>query len=222
MKTNREMIQSLRALCDKGKRDQVMRADELVLFGSRASKTHSRRSDFDILCVGTGDRIKTGLLDVVWISRSKLLSDRWLGSELAGHVSQYGQWLKGEGSWRERRYASTRAIERKRSRVRGRIDALSTHRSRLYPVVIRRYSTTIRRDMQRLWYLLGGLAVPSTPELDSGWAASHEDVLRTVESSGAVRLQPWLIELLGEPRVEDHSKRQRDHAHSLRSSPALR
>lgn len=192
-----EMLESLHALCPNGELDQILCADELVLFGSRASRTNSRRSDFDILCIGSGDRIKTNLLDIVWISRSQLLTDRWLGSELAGHISQYGQWLRGEGRWRERRRASTRAIERKRNRVRGRIGVLGIHQSRLYPAVIRRYSAKIRRDMQRLWYLLEGLAVPSTPELDSTWAASREEVLRAVESSGAVRLQPWLINVLG-------------------------
>src|SRR5687767_2900159 len=83
----------------------IRHSDELVLFGSRAAKLHGRFSDWDVLCVSPAlpailgrslaSRGRTPLrrgfvLDVVYVPSMRLLTDQWLGCELASHVSGYG------------------------------------------------------------------------------------------------------------------------------------
>jgi len=109
MKMNKGVLRDLNlALLGAGLKldDLETRSSEVVLFGSRSTHTENEGSDWDILCVGNGERFKDSMIDIVWIRPDKLFSPEWLGSELAGHVSKYGQWLKGEGKWRTRVFVS--------------------------------------------------------------------------------------------------------------------
>src|SRR5205085_10674958 len=95
-----------------------------VLFVYRATSAYGKNSDIDILCIGNDGRLRTQRLDVFCIPRSFTTSREWLGSELAHHVANYCQWMKGEPNWIFRSFISKAAINRKISLVRSHAEAL--------------------------------------------------------------------------------------------------
>ncbi len=144
--------------------------EQLVIFGSRAAGVPNEDSDFDLLCVGPGASRLSRTLDLVFIAPEDLLGERWLGSELAGHVARYGIWLKGEPDWVHRHHGSHQAVERKRQKLLHRLQAVEQHFHLLDPLYLQKYLTLTRRDLQRFEHLTNGEPVPPTPILDRAWA----------------------------------------------------
>jgi len=126
-------------------------------------------SDLDVLCVGKGPRLKSRSLDLSWVSRKDIREDVWLGSELAGHIGKFGIWLRGNGDWRGRIFASAGAIERKRMRIISLSRTVTSLWDRLHPVFHSQYNVTIRRELQRLSLLQAQLRIPPTRVLDDEW-----------------------------------------------------
>lgn len=147
----------------------VSASDEIVVFGSRATGAHRRLSDLDILCIGDGRRIKNRTLDLLWLPCSALESEKWLGSELAGHVAEYGIWLKGRGEWQKRVHSSEVAIHRKQTKIARLVKSVDKYWNCLHVGYQVRYQTTLRREIQRLMLLWMRTPVPPTPSLDSEW-----------------------------------------------------
>ena len=149
----------------------VEQASEVVVFGSRASGMETRGSDLDVLCIGSGKRLKSDRLDVIWKGVEEVESERWLSSELAGHIGAFGLWLRGSGQWKGVLRPGSRAIDHKGKSILSLADGLHAHWNRLDPDYHRKYLTVIRHDVQRLQYLTAGLPVPPTPALDKRWTA---------------------------------------------------
>lgn len=149
------------------------RAHEIVLFGSRAQGMAGQDSDWDLLCVGEGSTSRVGSVHLVWVPSAETFTEKWLGSELAGHIAAYGVWLLGTSHWRERVFVSPIAVAHKQRLVKARLAALDRYQHDLAPARRAYYGLRIRRDVQRLLILRGGgAAVPASPLLDRAWAAS--------------------------------------------------
>lgn len=151
--------------------DLTSSASEIILFGSRATSGWTSRSDWDLLCVGRGRTRRGRAVDVLWITPECLASDEWLGSELASHVSHYGRWLFGQGTWCTAVGPSSAAVARKLRRVRQRLDGMVASWSRLTLAIQAKHVLLLRRDLQRLDLLRGGEPIPSAPLLDAAWRA---------------------------------------------------
>lgn len=144
-------------------------AREVVVFGSYAASLNTSESDIDVLCIGSGPRLKSRNLDLSWVAEDRLDDNEWLGSELAGHIAKFGVWVRGDGSWRYSVFSGTRAVERKRRRIIS-ISRSATHFwTKLHPTFQHQYDISIRRELQRLELLLNHLQVPPTKVLDDEW-----------------------------------------------------
>jgi predicted nucleotidyltransferase len=166
---------------------------EIIVFGSRSAGVSGVHSDLDVLCVGrTRAKRKTPKLDLICIRSEECLSPEWLGSELGFHVAQYGIWLKGEPWWAKSAFAAPEAVRRKRRRIAKLTENVVSSWAKLHPVFRQRFSTTLRRELQRLDFLLKNVAVPPTPILDRDWTAGVFNCDMLVESaqlrSGAHKL----------------------------------
>ena len=143
---------------------------EIVVFGSRAVGVHRPDSDLDVLLVSPNiDRPRVAGIDFVILRSEELASSRWLGSELASHIAEYGKWIKGSGSWRHRVHISDRAVMRKEARISGLLMYGPKWWSKLHPVFHTKYKLTIRRELQRLDLMRHKIPVPATRTLDSEW-----------------------------------------------------
>ena len=140
-------------------------AQEVVVFGSYAAGCAGPDSDLDVLCVGCGPRLRTKLLDLLWVPRDKLENTEWLGSELANNVAAYGVWLKGNGDWVSNVFRSPEAIVRKRALISRRIEALGKYWQYLSNGSRSRTLKELDLDIRRLSYLERGEAVPPRPLL---------------------------------------------------------
>lgn len=97
------------------------RAQQIVVFGSRALGASSGASDWDLLCVGAGRSRHVKGIDLVWVAPENLQSAAWLGSELGNHVATYGRWLQGDDGWRRKASVSGAAVEQKSRLLRARV-----------------------------------------------------------------------------------------------------
>jgi len=145
------------------------RASQIVLFGSRAAGVAGPESDWDLLCIGDGESIHLSRLDLIWVSEKDLTTRKWLGSELATHIAAYGKWLLGVDSWSQKAFVSRRAKQTKRRAVLTQSQELSRLWSSLLPSRQAKQARRLRRQVQRLAYLVDGRAVPSSPLLDLAW-----------------------------------------------------
>jgi hypothetical protein len=153
----------------------ISEATEVVVFGSRAVGVHSSDSDLDLLIVTPQKRrIFASGLDCVLIAPEEIDNSFWLGSELASHVTKYGNWIKGIGEWRSNVRTSNRAIMRKQKRISSLLRNAGQRWPRLHPVFQAKYRTTIRRELQRLKLLSNQLPIPPTPLLDSEWQVDRD------------------------------------------------
>lgn len=159
---------------------------QLVLFGSRAAGVDEPTSDWDVLFVGVHRRTVPASVDLVVVSDEIFDSSLWLGSELAGHVARYGQWLAGDNTWCSRVFSSRRAFDRKRRRIVRRIINLQSNWSRLREPYRQRFSLVVRRDLQRLECLHNATPVPPTYYLDLA-ATVSDGTWRILESSEEMR-----------------------------------
>jgi hypothetical protein len=109
-------------------------AIEIAVFGSRAIEVNGRISDLDVLMVGDSRRrIKQAGLDLICIPSSDLASAKWLESELAGHISKYGVWLKGPGHWRSQVVTGRGAEKRKERRLISLVHNVKNSWTNLHP-----------------------------------------------------------------------------------------
>ena len=168
------MEELLTTILDRIRKDrhdpaQLKCAAEIVVFGSYAAGLNTADSDIDVLCIGNGLRLKSHSLDLSWVSENKVSEDAWLGSELAGHIAQYGIWLRGNGHWRAIVSGGAHAIERKRKRIISLSRTVNHLWDRLHPIFQDQYNVTIRRELQRLALLETRVRVPPTRVLDNEW-----------------------------------------------------
>ena len=124
-------------------------ASQIILFGSYALSANTRKSDLDVLCIGTGKRYKSSKLHVIWIPEHRTRSKQWLGSELATHIATYGIWIKGKNDWAFQTKPSRDTIEKKRKNILSRLDAVERHWDDLLPKFQAGQMTRLRRDLQR-------------------------------------------------------------------------
>jgi hypothetical protein len=163
------------------------RAREVVVFGSYASGLNTPESDIDVLCIGSGPRLKSRNLDLLWIAEHKLGGTEWLGSELAGHIAKYGVWVRGDGSWRTSVFSGAHSIETKRKRVISLSRTAIHFWSRLHSTFQHQYDLAIRRELQRLELLLKHFQIPPTKVLDNDWCNNRTSVLRLKSSIPELR-----------------------------------
>ncbi len=178
--------------------DKVVGASsEVVIFGSRAVGVHRSDSDLDVLLVdaNAGHPSVAGI-DFVVLRSDELVSPRWLGSELASHIAEYGKWEKGCGSWRQQARISDRAAMRKQARIVGLLMRAPKWWSRLHPIFHAKYKITIRRELQRLDLLRNQIPVPPTRILDSDWDSHRSGTNHLVEVASTLPLNPSAFRLL--------------------------
>jgi predicted nucleotidyltransferase len=151
--------------------DQISRdAIDIVVFGSRAAEVNSENSDLDVLIVGDRSaRTKKRGLDLVFV----VPTVDWLSTELAAHICRYGVPLLGEAEWRSRAALTETAAIKKQRRLESLLSATRRAWLRLDRGFQAKYQTTVRRELQRLFLLRRGIAVPPTPVLDSEWSAAR-------------------------------------------------
>jgi hypothetical protein len=158
--------------------DLIAESSEVVVFGSRAVGVQGFSSDLDVLAITPAKRaVRARGLDCVVLTPQDVGQSLWLGSELASHIVQFGQWVKGEGEWRNRVWLSERAVLRKRRRVNAVMRNASLRWPRLHRSFRLRYATTMRRELQRLSLLLNRLPIPPTAILDAEWQAGKVSAL---------------------------------------------
>jgi hypothetical protein len=187
----------------------VGESTEVVIFGSRAIDVHRPDSDLDVLLVNANmGRPRVTGIDFVILRPEELEGSRWLGSELAAHIAEYGKWIKGCGSWRNQVRISDRAAMRKQARIMGLLMCAPKWWSKLHPVFHTKYKLTIRRELQRLDLLRKQIPVPPTRTLDSDWDRHRSATDYLVEVASTLPLNPsafrLLQNLLGQP-VDAHA-----------------
>jgi hypothetical protein len=137
---------------------------------------------------------------VVFVTPEDVRGSRWLGSELAGHVARYGQWLVGEPDWVQRVTLSCSALERKRNKILHRLRSVEERFSRLDAPYLDKYFVLIRRDLQRHECLANGTPVPPTLELDQGWSRKADTWTELRRLAREARIDSeFLFERLGVP-----------------------
>lgn len=154
--------------------DLQFRSSEIILFGSAACGLASKSSDVDILCVGSGETRITDSVDLLWVTAEMIRESPWIGSEIAGHIAEYGKWLKGTGQWVRNVSLSEDALNRKRNQVACHIRATMRYWDVFKGVRRQRQLQLIRRQLQRLIKLATETPVPPSPLLDEEWNLVRE------------------------------------------------
>lgn len=144
-------------------------ADQIIHFGSTAAGLGKKDSDIDLLCVGVGKRTKSRTLDIKWVSEEKLLSDKWLCSELATHIAAFGVWLYGRDNWSEKAQVTDETVAWKRRLLTGRSKMMKSSWRILGDSYRIKHAVKLRRDLQRLEILKAHHPVVPTPLLDFLW-----------------------------------------------------
>jgi predicted nucleotidyltransferase len=144
-------------------------AKQMVVFGSYACNLQLPDSDFDLLCIGKGKFYKSERIHVIWIGEERLKDPRWLGGELASHISKYGKWIKGRKPWQAELKPDDDAVERKRQRIIARADAIKFEWENLLPVFRKKQLLRLRRDLQRLGHLKNRRPMMPSRCLDVEW-----------------------------------------------------
>lgn len=176
---NQILLHKLRAAARAKKIDDesfIEKAEQLIVFGSRAAGVNSDHSDIDVLCV-TNRRvsIKTSELDCICKTPKEVTEPDWLQSELATHIARYGIWLFGTDNWTDRAQINWKTIAGKERRVRSLIQNMQRSWPQFHSLFRAKYSTTLRRELQRLKLLRNLVPVAPTPVLDSSWITNLED-----------------------------------------------
>jgi len=193
---------ALRRIDNAGRsaREFFDRATEIVVFGSMAAGLDGPKSDIDVLCIGNRECIvKTDSLDLIIVAHDAMKSPRWLQSELATHVSQYGVWIRGSPEWLVRTQVGPQAVEEKRRRVAAFMKYLPASWLALEEGFRRKYSLKVRREAQRLLLLERGVPVPPTRLLDAHWdrfSDSPHEIYECLSSSSRDRRSPFLRDFL--------------------------
>lgn len=151
--------------------DSLLRSsDEVVVFGSRAAGLSTAESDWDVLVVGVGTTaIHSKQLDLVVVAPATLMTEEWLGSELASHVARYGIWLKGAGAWRSHARVAPNVVSKKAARLRRQVGTFGKLFQRRNSARELKHRTLLRRSLQRLHRMQHEDPVPPTRVLDEEW-----------------------------------------------------
>jgi hypothetical protein len=150
------------------------KSSEVIVFGSVAAGLERADSDIDVFCFGAAEfTAKSDLLDLIILPHEMRWTDRWLRSELASHISQYGVWIKGEPVWVDRARIGREALIRKRRRVESFMRSLPRAWNALDGSFKVKYSIKVRREMQRLLLLTQSVPIPPTIILDTAWQESR-------------------------------------------------
>jgi hypothetical protein len=166
-------------------------ASEIVLFGSRAAGCATPWSDWDLFILGNGfgRRRVAGSVDIV---PCVSVTDAWLGTDLATHVSAFGMWLHGTPNWCERvRYDE--AARAKESVVRLGIRGLTSYWDRLAPARRSRHLRRLRLDAQRGIRLRRTEPIPPTHWLDEAWHSAEDERAGVYELLHALNAAPDLL-----------------------------
>jgi predicted nucleotidyltransferase len=145
------------------------RADQVIVFGSYAVGFNRRDSDIDVLCIGRGKPYRSAVLQIIWMSHSRLDRHVRRGSELAVHIAAFGVWLKGHRSLPRCIAPSQQTIIHRRDQIVARCRAVANRWSLLESNFKRKHASKIRRDLQRLTLLKSGRANIPAPALDDQW-----------------------------------------------------
>ncbi|MEZ4428091.1 MAG: nucleotidyltransferase domain-containing protein [Nannocystaceae bacterium] len=140
-------------------------ATDIAVFGSIARGVDGPSSDLDILAVGTGERLKTKYIDLIFVPPSRLSERWWLSGELARHVAKYGVWIKGALGWDCERARSRWPQRKKAIRIIQRLSNPYVHGSVIKSHYVSSYIETAVLDMLRLDRLTSGEVIPTTAEL---------------------------------------------------------
>lgn len=152
-------------------------AAEIIVFGSMAAGLDRLDSDIDVLCIGGSNyTLKSRLLDLIVVPLESITSQRWLESELATHVVQYGTWTRGIPNWKKDARVGQSAIDAKRRRISAFLGSLETSWLRLQDCFRSKYSIKLRRETQRLILLERNLPVPPTKILDDAKAVAGDQM----------------------------------------------
>jgi hypothetical protein len=169
----------------------VSKAEEIVLFGSRAVGLATNSSDWDLLCIGRGQNMRRGNVEIIWLDPLPRSDSNWLGSELAGHVATYGKWLVGKPEWIDNVFVSEKAVAHKAKKICRRLLVLRRTWDLVGHDYQERKGREIRRDMQRLALLYRGQAIPPTLTLDHDWDTRSS----STELRRAMRALPCIDEV---------------------------
>jgi Nucleotidyltransferase domain len=179
----------------------VNRASQVIIFGSMSAGLETPASDIDVLCVGDCEfKLKTPLLDLIFVPSKSTQSDGWLQSELATHVGKYGIWIRGASLWKTQARVGPAAIDKKLHRVAAFMQSLQNAWFKLDARFHIKYSIKLRRETQRLLLLERGIPVPPTSVLDHAWssdsALSRNEVGRRLEEFASSAPGKFVDELL--------------------------
>lgn len=170
-------------------------SDQVVIFGSYAVGEESELSDIDVFCLGDCRlHYKDTKIEIFILPEYDAYSEIWLGSELACHISHYGVPLNDRPAWFDLTYVSGEAKSRKENRIHAYLRALDKYWDYLGPKKQARFSTKIRREVQRFSFINDSLPVPPTRILDrsfESWKTSHMNTL-----CERLHLDPKLIDRL--------------------------
>jgi hypothetical protein len=171
-------------------------ATEIVVFGSRAADLAHANSDWDILCVGRGESRATPRVDLLWMSVEELRTERWTGSELAGHVSIWGKWIWGSRSWHADPVPSSSSVTLKGRRIVARARALVSAWDDLSEHHRHKHVTLLRRDLARYDLLKRGKSIPPTIRLDAALSAGCLSRLELDENANELGIRPLLARFM--------------------------
>ncbi|WNM58754.1 nucleotidyltransferase domain-containing protein [Candidatus Nitrospira allomarina] len=162
-------------------------SEEIILYGSRAAGVERESSDWDFLCVGSGKNCRKKKIEIKWVSHEYVLSEKWLGSELAGHIAKYGIWLKGNGTWVSMVFVSADALKRKEIAICGYLAGMKIAwyfwGDDYKNVKVRK----LRRHIQRFDCLFNNRAVPPNFTLDQEWGALKKPKNKLEEIMGKIK-----------------------------------
>lgn len=148
----------------------------IALFGSRAAGCARGTSDWDLFVIGDAalPGLRTPEIDLVRESPRVMDTSKWLGSELAGHITSYAVWLHGEPMWGRDALDFAEAARRKEATLARKLRALE----RAFPLLATDYRTkhalSIRRHVQRLSLLEARMPVPPSRTLDEQWQSEPQ------------------------------------------------
>ncbi|MBJ6752679.1 nucleotidyltransferase domain-containing protein [Geomonas anaerohicana] len=140
--------------------ESIDMAEEAVIFGSYACGCERPDSDFDLMLVGTGRRIKTKKLDLIWVPKERLVLKSWLRTELATHIAAYGAWVKGDGTWKRRVEITKYTMNKKRLKILIALSHIYVKRADLSDISRYDLLNKVVLDILRLSYLVNKRPVP--------------------------------------------------------------
>ncbi len=145
---------------------------EVILFGSRAAGVEDNESDWDLLCVGNSKFKRVRGLDIIWLPSESVLSQRWVTSEIASHIAEYGRWMSGRPSaWINHVEITPQTRIRKIRWIQTHVNSWARFWSRCSPKLRDDYALKLRYNLQRLEFLLDERPTPPRQILEGRFSA---------------------------------------------------